>query len=308
MDYTDYDIGFFGNGTVTVSLEGIGSPITDVFVSAPDGSEFGSFSTDGSSIFFDYTIADVLAINEGQVTISFSQRQTFVVPVDFANEEGTSIGENTALGNLSNTVQTVYDASLLSAAGLQAGDVLTGLSFRLDALDDAPIWSVDDYQIRLATSLNPVGSLNSDFTLNRGADFVTVRSGPLTYDGTEYDASSTAPSGGPGVPNAFGPAFVFDTPYIYNGGDLLLEYTHSEINNSLSFPGVQQTGRADAVLEFAGVQSQFARGFDGTVDGFSGFGNGFAPIVQFTTAPFDDSPSGFLVIPLPNGKAVVVPQ
>ena len=72
LNYTDLDIGFFGDGTVTGSLVDIGEPITDVFVTDPGGSEFGNFSTDGSSIFFDYTIGDVLAINEGQVTISFS--------------------------------------------------------------------------------------------------------------------------------------------------------------------------------------------------------------------------------------------
>ena len=64
-----------------------------------------------------------------------------VIPAAFADVEGTSGGEGTALGNFSNTVQTVYDASLLSAAGLNVGDVLTGLSFRLNAVDNAPIWS-----------------------------------------------------------------------------------------------------------------------------------------------------------------------
>jgi len=72
LDYTSHDIGFFGDGPVTGSLVGIGLPITDVFVSGPSGLEFGNFSTDGSDVFFDYTIADVVAINEGQVTISFS--------------------------------------------------------------------------------------------------------------------------------------------------------------------------------------------------------------------------------------------
>ena len=74
LDYTDYGIGTFGgtSGPVTGSFVGIGQPITDVFVTDPGGIEFGNFSTDGSSVFFDYTIADVLSINEGPVTISFS--------------------------------------------------------------------------------------------------------------------------------------------------------------------------------------------------------------------------------------------
>ena len=72
FDYTSYDIGFFQNGVVTGSFVGIGLPISDVFVSGPEGSEFGNFSTDGSTIFFDYTAADVVSIGEGEVTISFS--------------------------------------------------------------------------------------------------------------------------------------------------------------------------------------------------------------------------------------------
>ena len=72
LNYTDLDIGFFGDGTVTGSFVGIGLPISDVFVSDLVGSEFGNFNTDGSTIDFDYTIADVLAIGAGEVTISFS--------------------------------------------------------------------------------------------------------------------------------------------------------------------------------------------------------------------------------------------
>lgn len=72
LDYTDLDISFFGVGTVEGSFVGIGHPITGVSVTDIEGGPFGNFSTDGSTIFFDYTIADVLSINEGPVTISFS--------------------------------------------------------------------------------------------------------------------------------------------------------------------------------------------------------------------------------------------
>ena len=72
LDYSSFDIGFFGAGTVEGSFVGIGLPITDVFVTDPSGLEFGNFSTADSSVLFDYTIADVLAIDEGEVTISFS--------------------------------------------------------------------------------------------------------------------------------------------------------------------------------------------------------------------------------------------
>ena len=236
----------------------------------------------------------------------FASAQVVTTPIEFLNVEGNSGGDGTALGNFDNTVQTVYNASLLSAAGLNVGDELTGLRFRLNAVDNAPIWSVEDYQIRLATSNFSAGDLRNDFVANRGADYTVVRSGELTLDGTEFDTSSTAGSTGPGTPNAFGPEFVFnDATFIYNGGDLLLEYTHTEIDNSLNSPGVQQTGRADGVTGFDGVQTLFGRDFDATERGFGTEGVfdvdgttltsagsvGFAPIVQFTVASAVPEPS-----------------
>ena len=74
LNYTNYGIGDFGgtNGPVTGSFVGIGLPISDVSVTDSEGALFGNVSTDGSTIDFDYTIGDVLSINEGPVTISFS--------------------------------------------------------------------------------------------------------------------------------------------------------------------------------------------------------------------------------------------
>ena len=221
-----------------------------------------------------------------------------VIPIGFADVEGNSGGDGTALGNFDNTVHTVYDASLLAAAGLNTGDVLTGLQFRLNAVDNAPLWSVADYQIRLATSNFSSGSLDDNFLLNRGSDYTVVRSGALAFDGTEFDTSAIAagtPSTGPGTPNAFGPVFAFNNAnFTYNGGDLLLEYTHTDIDQSLNSPGVQQTGRADGVTGFAGVQTIFGSGFDATERGFGG-GAGFAPIVQFSVAVPEPSSAALLM-------------
>ena len=223
-----------------------------------------------------------------------------VIPTSFANVEGNSGGEGTSLGVFSNSAQIVYNESLLTAAGLNVGDVLTGLSFRLNAVDSAPIWSVNDYIIRLSTSNFSAGNLVGDFAANRGTDFTEVRNGALSYDGTEYDTSSTAPSTGPGVPNAFGPSITFNQgTFTYNGGDLLLEYTHSNIDLSQNAPGVQEVARADAVTGFAGVQSSFSPGFN-TTDGlaFGGFGNEFAPIVQFDVTSVPEPTSAVLLMGL----------
>lgn len=188
------------------------------------------------------------------------------LPLSFAAVAGDA-GEITSLGAASNTAQVVYGESLLIAADIQVGDQITGLAFRVDEGDLAPVWSVADYQIRLATSLNPPGSLDTDFIANRGGDYVVVRSGPLTYTGTEYPTD--------GSPNTFGPVIQFNTSFTYNGGDLLLEYTHSTIESGGS------TADGDSAIDLA--QSQFSVGFDTTTAAFGDCCDNFAPIIQLET-------------------------
>ena len=214
--------------------------------------------------------------------LAYSQTQV-VVPSAAATTEGGS-REGTALGAFSNTVHAVINESLLLSSGLVPGDVLTGLSFRVDGNQGSPIWSVDDYQIRLATSLNSAGNLNDDFTLNRGSDYTVVRSGPLSYDGTEYDDGNN----GPGGSHEFGEELTFDTPFTYQGGDLLLEYTHSPIDNSLNMTGVQELSLIDFFTDLSDAdgdlaQTFFGESFDATTRGFDS-ADGRFPVVQFTVA------------------------
>ena len=187
-----------------------------------------------------------------------------VLPNDFTNTEGGA-DENTALGRFSNTAQVVYSQALVSAAGINVGDSITGLAFRVDSGDAAPVWSVADYQIRLATSVNAPGNLDASFVNNRGSDYTVVRSGPLAFDGTEFPTGAS--------PNAFGPSLSFNLPFIYTGGDLLLEYTHSTISGG----GESADGEFPSFNE---VQAQYSNGFDGTSNDFPSGASGF-PIIQF---------------------------
>ena len=110
-----------------------------------------------------------------------------------------------------------------------------------------------------------------------------MRSGPLEFNATDYDDSSPA-SGGP---NDFGPTIDFDTTFTYQGGDLLLEYTHSP---SLTLNLSIVESRADGVNGFndtAGnplVESLFGTGFDAPERTFEP-APGFASIVQFSVIP-----------------------
>ncbi len=201
-------------------------------------------------------------VDRGTVVQLTIQRDALFPPG--AEGEVGVVSEGTALGGFSNTAQIVYGADLLAQAGVVAGDRLTGLAFRVDESFAAPVWSVADYQIRLAMSLNPPGALDPNFLNNRGADYTVVRAGPLSYDGTEY------PTGG--APNDFGEFITFQTPYIYGGGDLLLEYTHTNVPAGGSF--------ADAIEPDARMQSQFAPGYDGTMEGFGGQGTDRGTVVK----------------------------
>ena len=211
-----------------------------------------------------------------------------VIPSSFADVEGSSGGEGTALGDFSNTVQTVYNESVLLDSGLEIGDVLTGLSFRVGAgiramantRREAPNFTVENYIIRLSTSNNSV--LSDTFADNRGDDLTVVRSGPLDFNAADYDDSSIAlPQGQNGrTPNAFGPVITFDTTFTYQGGDLLLEYTHTEPQ---ALNGEAVISQADAVGSVSGLQTLFGQGFDAT-ERFEGFSraNSFGAVVRFS--------------------------
>ena len=59
---------------------------------------------------------------------SFAHSQ--VAPGAFENEQAPS-GDGTALGAFSNSAQVVYNESVIT--GLNQGDVITGISFRLNS-------------------------------------------------------------------------------------------------------------------------------------------------------------------------------
>ena len=208
------------------------------------------------------------------------------IPIQFANTEASS-AENTALGNTSNTVQTVFNESALLTSGIEVGDVLTGLSFRVGAGGDrvAPNFIVDNYIIRLSTSNFSAGNLENVFEMNRGDDLVEVRSGPLTFNAADFDDTSIALGRGPGIPNAFGAVITFDNPFTYNGGNLLLDYTHTA---PLGLDGSDLiTSAADSVADFNDdngdplVETLFGEGIDVTTRTFSP-APGFAPVIRFT--------------------------
>ena len=118
------------------------------------------------------------------------------------------------------TTQFVYGTALLG--GLNVGDQINGLQFRLDAsvpTGPATPVSFTDYEITLSQSLNAPGSLSPLFANNIAGDAVVVRSGALNI------AANSFPGGA--SPNTFGPVITFSSAYTYTGGPLLITIRHS---------------------------------------------------------------------------------
>ena len=227
-----------------------------------------------------------------------AQAQTVVLPagndaIDFTTMEGNGGGESNAFGRFNNTVLTVYNASVVEAAGINVGDTLTGLSFRVDGGDAAPNFSVDSFHIELGRSLNSAGSLvETDFAANFDGGPNVVHTGSVDFVASDFEAVN--PNNSTGTANAFGPEIEFENDFAYTGGDLLIRYY---ISTPLSLTGDPVndpvvTSRADSVTTTfdtptftePGVFTLFGSGQDANTRFTQSFGAApaVAPVLQFS--------------------------
>lgn len=172
--------------------------------------------------------------------------QTIIVPGQFALAEAGS-SDNAPLGASEQHFQQVFSSALLT--NISVGDWIDGIAFRVEGTETAlPAQSIPIYDISLSQSPNAPGSMSATFADNRGADFLTVRSGPLTVNAGDFPGGSS--------PNDFG-WISFSTPYQYQGGDLLIE---------VAYQGFSAGRDADAVYPFAAnlAQTEFGNGYNST--------------------------------------------
>jgi hypothetical protein len=172
--------------------------------------------------------------------------QTVIVPGQFALAEAGS-SDNAPLGVSGQHFQQVFSSALLTNIGV--GDWIDGIAFRVEGNETAlPAQTIPIYDISLSESPNAPGSLSATFADNRGADFLTVRSGPLTVNAGDFPGGSS--------PNDFG-WIPFSTPYQYQGGNLLVE---------VAYQGFSAGRDADAVYPFAAnlAQTAFGTGYNST--------------------------------------------
>lgn len=140
----------------------------------------------------------------------------------YASANGNS-DSSLALANNSVSIEFLMAGSQFAA--IPTGADITALGFRATAVDvNQPVSTTvySNYSIELSTSQTAIGSMSNNFSNNLGSDATIVRSGPLTIGQNAFPFTS-----GPG-PNGFY-YLTFTTPYVYQGGDLLLtlQSTHT---------------------------------------------------------------------------------
>lgn len=145
---------------------------------------------------------------------------TVVAPNNYTLIGGTG-GLNTLVRstNAPRTYQMQFAAAALG--GLPVGARITELRFRLytNAAAAFPTNTVtwSDYEITLAKAATNISTMSATFSANMTSP-VLVKHGPLSIGPNTF---GTGP-----LPNPFGSFVIFDTPYVYQGGDLVMLFTH----------------------------------------------------------------------------------
>jgi hypothetical protein len=218
-------------------------------------------------------------------TTAFATTNNIIVPGTFALTEANS-SDNAPLGATEQHFQQVFSASLLT--NLSIGELISGIGFRVEGNETAlPAQTVTTYDVSLSQSANAPGSLSATFASNRGPDFQTVLSGPLTITPGMFPGGSS--------PNNFG-WIPFSTPYQYQGGDLLIE---------VAYQGFSAGRDADAAYPFDGslAETAFGTGFASTTADAGLYNE--ALVMGFLTSPISPAPEPSASIMIGTGFALL---
>ena len=158
---------------------------------------------------------------------SESKATTVVVPNAAATTDGDS-NLTTPGTNAPRTYQAQIAASQLSS--IPVGDIITGMTFRIAAGGPASsAASFTNWDLTLAQAANTVSTMSTNFASNM-SNPVTVRSGALSFNAGDFPTGATAPA-----VNPFGVVISFTSPYTYQGGDLVFEFSHTAGSASVGF-------------------------------------------------------------------------
>ncbi|MDP0500264.1 MAG: PEP-CTERM sorting domain-containing protein [Verrucomicrobiota bacterium JB022] len=152
-----------------------------------------------------------------------------VIPPEFTDTEADATFG--LFANTGRTYQAQYAASHL--INLPIGTAITGLSMRTNGAFTSNLPGSDvtfgDFEITFAQAGNPLNAFSSTVADNMLNPSV-VRSGAWTIEAGSF------PGADDGQANAWGPLISFDSPYTYQGGDLVILIRHTGGNTSSAAP------------------------------------------------------------------------
>lgn len=200
-----------------------------------------------------------------------------VVPNYLSTTEGNGAFSLTSTAAAGRTFQFIINANQLTG---MVGHNLLGMKWRLNNAV-AAAWPLvnttyADWDVIIGAGVDPATTSNT-FASNFSGGTTQVR------DGAHAVAAGSYSVGGSGTtPNAFGPALMFNSGYLYMGGHLTIEMRFSQqagATNQPSFDGVTTSG--------AGYGTDFAARWTANSAGVTG-GNANFLVTDFVHEPIPE--------------------
>lgn len=176
------------------------------------------------------------------ILITSAQAATVVVPNASETNEGNS---NDIAPLYLNSVTAVMVIASSELGSMPVGSSINAIGWRLDGsvTTDQPSTqrNFSDYEVYLGEAAVTPGTMQGNVAANYANGSRTqVRDGGLQVPAGSIDAGGGAGS----APFDF--EIAFDTPYVYTGGDLVIEYSHTGSNNAfVVFDGLTIPGPAE---------------------------------------------------------------
>ncbi len=158
-----------------------------------------------------------------------ARAQSVTVPASLENATGDATVVS-PLAASARRLQMIVPSALL--APIPHGSQIVGIRFRqafgAPSAVPATSGSIADYRVDLGATNTEAWEISTNFASNLSADYVTVRSGPLTVAAGSYPAAPNATSVAP-----FGPVIAFTRPYLYQSGtNLVVDIRHTGLTGA----------------------------------------------------------------------------
>ena len=199
---------------------------------------------------------------------ALGQTQVVVVPGQYAGTNANT-ADNAPLGAVNQYIQQEYASSLLVASGLEPGEQITAIGFRIASGQSGLVaQTVSDYSVWMGQPVFSPGNMSSTLADN-GSDMTLVRSGELDITDGQFPGGSSV--------NPFG-MIQLSQPYTYSGDDLLIE---------IAFSSFASGGNVDAAYPYDSslAQTAFGTGPDATTADQGLFDEAIVMAFDVTPAP-----------------------